>query len=129
MDPGPGPQSAFKHYGNSLRLEATPLKHIPIDAILTQRSDENGLTKLEINRLLHYLNLFSDEEVTPILYKNDSAVVFGFMRTSACDEKLNFDTGPQSEFAKQVLNIVNNKKLESPDGHYDFAGVSTFMYY
>lgn len=129
MDPGPGPQSAFEHHGNSLRLEITTLKHIPIDAILTQRSDDDGFTKLEIDRLLHYLNLFSNEEVTPVLYKNNSAIVFGFMRMSACDEKLNFDTGPQSEFAKQILNAVNNKKLESPDGHYEFAGVSTLMYY
>lgn len=129
MDLEPGPQSAFEHHRNSLRLEATPLKHIPIDAILTQRSDENGFTKLEINRLLHYLNLFSDEEVIPISYEGNSAIVFGFMRMSACDEKLNFDTGPQSEFAKQVLNVVNDKKLESPDGHYEFAGVTTLMYY
>ena len=105
------------------------MKHIHIDAILTQRSDENGFTKLEIDRFLHYLNLFSDEEVTPILYKSNSAIVFGFMRISVCDEKLNFDTGPQSEFAKQVLNVVNDKKLESPDGHYEFAGVSALMYY
>lgn len=129
MDPEPGQQSAFKHHGNSLRLGATSLKHIHIDAILTQRSDENGFTKLEIDRFLHYLNLFSDEEVTPILYKSNSAIVFGFMRISVCDEKLNFDTGPQSEFAKQVLNVVNDKKLESPDGHYEFAGVSALMYY
>lgn len=129
MDPKPSQQSAFEHHRNSLRLETTPLKHIPVDAVLTRCSDENGFTKLEINRLLHYLNLFSDEEVTPVLYKNDSTIVFGFMRTSACDEKLNFDTGPQSEFAKQILNAVNDKKLESPDGHYEFAGVSTLMYY
>lgn len=129
MDPKPGPQGPFNHQRNSLRLEATSLKHIPIDAILTQRSDENGFTKLEIDRLLHYLNLFSNEEITPVLYKDNSAVMFGFMRMSACDEKLNFDTGPQSEFAKQVLNAVNDKKLESPDGHYEFAGVSTLIYY
>ncbi len=100
-----------------------------IDAVLTQRSDADGLTKEEIDVLLKRLSLIGDEEVYPLLFNGDNAVVFGFIRNDALREKLCDDIGEDSPFAQAVLAVVNDADLESADGLYSFAGVKTLMYY
>lgn len=99
------------------------------DAVLTQRSCEEGFTKGAIIELLNRLELTEGEEVDPVCLNADSAVIFGFIRMTVSDEKLRFMTDEQSEFGRQAVAVANDLRLEEPDGHYCFAGVSTLMYY
>lgn len=100
-----------------------------IDAVLTQRSDADGLTKEEINALLDRLSLSSGEEVYPPFLNSDNSVVFGFIRNDTLREKLCDDIGEDSPFAQAVLAVANDTDLESADGLYIFADVKTLMYY
>lgn len=99
------------------------------DAVLIKQRAEDGFTKNEITDLLEPLNLGPSEEVEPIYLTANSAVIFGFIRSSVSDEKLDFDTSPNSTFGQAVIKVANNAYLENPDGIYDFAGVRTVMYY
>lgn len=100
-----------------------------IDAVLTQRSAEDGFYKKEIVELLERLQLREDEEVDAICLEADSCVLFGFIRMSASDEHLNFDIGPVSKFGSAAIAVANDTALERPDCLYDFAGVKTLMFY
>ena len=99
------------------------------DAVLTQRSCEDGFTKGAIIELLNRLELTDGEEVDPIWLNAESAVIFGFIRMAVSDEKLGYMTDEQSEFGRQAVAVANDLRLEEPDGHYCFAGVNTLMYY
>lgn len=105
-------------------------KHIiPPDAVVTQRSCEDGFTKTDILRLLDSLALGPDEEVDAIYLEGDSAIAFGFIRMAVSEEKLSFETGPQSDFGRELLTVVNDVTMENEDCRYQFAGVETLMYY
>jgi len=99
------------------------------DAVLTQRSCEDGFTKRAIIELLNRLELTDGEEVDPICLNADSVVIFGFIRMTVSDEKLGFMTDEQSEFGRQAVAVANDLRQEEPDGLYCFAGVNTLMYY
>ena len=99
------------------------------DAVLTQRSGEDGFTKSEIVEMLDKLVLSPDEEVDAIYLEGVSAIAFGFIRMAISEEKLSFETGQQSDFGRQALTVVNDVTMESEDCRYRFAGVDTLMYY
>jgi len=105
------------------------ITNCPPDAVLTQRSGEDGFTFDDIIELLNKLQLKDGEKVDAICLDGDSAIVFGFIRMVVSEEKLSFDTGPESDFGRQLLTVVNDVTMESEDGRYQFAGVDTLMYY
>ena len=100
-----------------------------VDAVLTQRSADDGFTKKEILEVLGRLELEDDEAVEAIYLNADSCIVFGFMRMQVCDEKLEFDVRENSPFGQEVVAVANDVRLEREDGIYEFAGVRTYMYY
>ena len=100
-----------------------------IDAVLTHRSPGDGFYQEEVQQLLECLCLDDEEEVDAILLEANEAVIFGFIRFSVSDEKLDFDTGPNSASAQEVIAVANDQELETDDGLYDFAGVKTLMRY
>ena len=100
-----------------------------IDAVFTQRCDEDGLTKAEIMKLLEHLDLNGEEEVLPIVAEGDISWTFGFIRDETVSDQLGDDVGKDSAFVTELLTVVNNMHLETPDNLYDFAGVKTLMYY
>lgn len=99
------------------------------DAVVTQRSCDDGFTKADILRLLDHLDLTADEEVDPIYLEGDSAIAFGFIRMDVSEERLSFDTSANSDFGRELIAVVNDIELETEDGRYKFAGVDTLMYY
>lgn len=100
-----------------------------IQAVLTQRSGEDGFYENEIVELLEQMKLKDGEEVDPIYLDADSCVLFGFIRMKASEELLSFETGSDSEFGRAAVAVANDMELERPDKLYDFAGVKTLMYY
>lgn len=100
-----------------------------IDAVFTQRSDEDGLTMNEIVTLLRHLHLAEGEEVCPVIAEGNSAIAFGFIRNQTVTDDLGDEIGPGSKFERELLAVVNDQSLETSDDLYDFAGVRTLMYY
>ena len=100
-----------------------------IDAVITQRSCEDGLCVSEIIKLLQHLDLAGSEEVYPIYVEGDNAVAFGFIRNQTVTDVLGDEIGKGSPFEEALLAVVNDTELETPDHLYDFAGVRTLMYY
>lgn len=100
-----------------------------IDAVFTQRSCDDGLTASEINQLLATLGLAEDEEVYPVLAEGDNAIAFGFVRNQAVSDILGDEIGSGSRFERELLAVVNDMELETPDKLYDFAGIRTYMDY
>lgn len=100
-----------------------------INAVFTQRSDADGLTRAEIAALLEHLNLDGDEEVYPLVVNGDSALAFGFIRNETVSCALGDDIGETSPFVTELLAVVNDANLEKADHLYHFAGVNTLMYY
>lgn len=98
------------------------------DAVLTQHAEE-GFTRQEIIDLLKHLNLSPNEEVEPVCLEANNCTIFGFIKSNAADEKLDFDTRPDSVFGRQVRDVADNKLLETEDNIYDFNGIHTLMYY
>ena len=100
-----------------------------IDAVITQKSYSGGFTASEIAELLQQLELTPDEEVCPVLAEGDNAVAFGFIRNQTITDVLKDEFGTGSQFERELLEVVNDTDLESPDKQYNFAGVQTFMDY
>lgn len=100
-----------------------------VDAVFTQRSNMDGLTAREISQLLAVLKLAKDDEVRPVFVKGDSAFAFGFIRNRVVVDTLGGKIDDDMPFKCELLAVVNNMNLESPDKIYDFAGVNTFMDY
>lgn len=100
-----------------------------IDAVLTQRSCEDGFTMKEIQELLEHLHLEQEEEVDVICLDADNCILFGFIRMRVSEEQLGFNVGESSFFGQAAIAVANDTELETVDGLYDFAGVKTYMYY
>lgn len=100
-----------------------------VGAVLTQRSDEDGFTRKEIQELLDQLTLREDEEVEAVYLNADNCVLFGFIRMQICEEQLNFEISEDSSFGQAAISVANDIELETRDGFYYFAGVKTYMYY
>lgn len=99
-----------------------------LDAVFTQRSDVDGLTKAEILALLEHLGVTGDDEVYPVIVDGEFAMAFGFIRNEIAN-RVNLDVGKNSSFARELLTVVNDTRLESTDHLYSFAGIRTLMYY
>lgn len=105
------------------------MEKFKVDAVVTQRSAEDGLTGKEVVELLQNLALDDNEEVYPIYAEGDSSVAFGFIRNSVITEVLGDEFGSGSSFEEALLKVVNDVELDSNDCVYEFAGVKTLMYY
>lgn len=100
-----------------------------IDAVLTQRSGEDGFTRGEIIELLEYLHLEETEEVEAVYLNADNCILFGFIRMQVCEEQLDFNIEGNSPFGQAAIAVANDVELEVSSCVYDFAGVKTYMYY
>lgn len=100
-----------------------------VEAVLTQRA-EDGFYKTEILDLMECLESSGKEpELDAVYLEFDGGILFGFIKYEVSDEKLDFNTGKDSEFGRAAIAVANDARLENKNGLYEFAGVKTLMYY